>query len=197
MVTPGLSSNSHDDAHPQLQAIETSASDGIRRDGRDFADVRCLARSARAVPTVGAARRAAMQLARPGICVGQRGLPPTPLARPGPSHTSPRTNSVPPLMRSRPHVLPRQKATARPPGDSSATGSVTSSRREFANWCLTTSVCGTTSAGQSLTAERPSVCCPRRPLDMPRFARRADLEKVRHSAAWRAGASGRSTGSGR
>ena len=42
---------------------------------------------------------------------------------------------------------------ARPQGDSSANGSVTSSRRRFASSCLTTSVCGTTSAGQRLTAE--------------------------------------------
>jgi hypothetical protein len=46
------------------------------------------------------------------------------------------------------------KARARPQGDSSASGSVTSSRRRFASSYLTTSVCGTTSAGQRLTAER-------------------------------------------
>ena len=66
-------------------------------------------------------------------------MPRTLLARPGPSHTSPRTNSVRPPMRSRPHVLPRPKARARPQGDSSANGSVTSSRRRFASSCLTTS----------------------------------------------------------
>jgi hypothetical protein len=81
-------------------------------------------------------------------------MPRTLLARPGSSHMSPRTNSVRPPMRSRPHVLPRPKARARPQGDSSANGSVTSSRRRFASSCLTTSVCGTTSAGQRLTAER-------------------------------------------
>ena len=81
-------------------------------------------------------------------------MPRTLLARPGPSHTSPRTNSVRPPMRSRPHVPPHPKARARPQGDSSANGSVTSSRRPFASSCLTTSVCGTTSAGQHLTAER-------------------------------------------
>ena len=85
---------------------------------------------------------------------GQHGMPRTLLARPGPSHTSPRTNSVRPPMRSRPHVLPYPKARARPQGDLSANGSVTSSRRPFASSCLTTSVCGTTSAGQRLTAER-------------------------------------------
>jgi hypothetical protein len=72
----------------------------------------------------------------------------------GPSHTSPRTNSVQLPMRSRPHVPPRQKARSRPQGDSSATGSVTSSRRRFASSCLTTRGCGTTSAGRCLTAER-------------------------------------------
>jgi hypothetical protein len=41
---------------------------------------------------------------------GQHGMPRTLLARPGPSHTSPRTSSVRPPMRSRPHVLPRRKA---------------------------------------------------------------------------------------
>ena len=34
--------------------------------------------------------------------------------RPGPSRTSPRTSSVRPPMRSRPRVLPRRKARARP-----------------------------------------------------------------------------------
>jgi hypothetical protein len=95
-----------------------------------------------------------MLWARPEAFEGQHGMPRTLLARPGPSHTSPRTNSVRPPMRSRPHVLPRPKARARPQGDSSANGSVTSSRRRFASSYLTTSVCGTTSAGQRLTAER-------------------------------------------
>ena len=72
----------------------------------------------------------------------------------GSSHTWPRTNSVRLPMRSRPHVLPHPTARARRQGDSSASGSVTSSRRPFASSCLTTSVCGTTSAGQRLTAER-------------------------------------------
>ena len=40
--------------------------------------------------------------------------------------TSPRTNSVRPPMRSRPHVPPHGKARARAQGDSSAGGSVTS-----------------------------------------------------------------------
>jgi hypothetical protein len=59
-------------------------------------------------------------------------------------------------MRSRPQVLPRRKAGARPQGDSSASGSMTSSRRQFASSYLTTSGCGTTSAGRCLTAERAS-----------------------------------------
>src|SRR4051794_31017930 len=80
----------------------------------------------------------------------------TPLARPGSSRTSPRTNSVRPPMRSRPHVpaLRRARARATAPGDSNAGGSVTSSRRRFANSYLTTSGCGTASAGRRLTAER-------------------------------------------
>lgn len=41
------------------------------------------------------------------------------------------------------------------PGGSSAGGSVTNSRRRFASSCWTTSGCATTSAGRSLTAERP------------------------------------------
>ena len=101
-----------------------------------------------------------MRWARPETFEGHHGMPRTLLARPGPSHTSPRTNSVRPPMRSRPHVLPRPKARARPQGDSSANGSVTSSRRRFANSYLTTSVCGTTSAGQRLTAERMRASAP-------------------------------------
>jgi hypothetical protein len=96
-----------------------------------------------------------MQWARPETFEGQHGMPRTLLARRGPSHTSPRTNSVRPPMRSRPHVLPSPKARARPQGDWSANGSVTNSRRPFASSCLTTSVCGMTSAGQRLTTERP------------------------------------------
>jgi hypothetical protein len=57
-----------------------------------------------------------MLWARPETFEGQHGMPRTLLARPGPSHTSPRTNSVRPPMRSRPHVLPRPKARARPQG---------------------------------------------------------------------------------
>ena len=72
------------------------------------------------------------------------------------SHTSRRTSSVRPPMRSRPHVLPRLRVRARPRGGLSAGGSVTSSRRRFASSYLTTSGCGTTSAGQCLTAERAS-----------------------------------------
>jgi len=51
-------------------------------------------------------------------------------------------------------VLPRRKAKARPRGDWSAGGSATSSRRRFPSSYLTTSGCGTTSAGRCLTAER-------------------------------------------
>ena len=45
---------------------------------------------------------------------GQHGMLRTLLARPGLSHTWPRTNSVRPPMRSRPHVLSYPKARARP-----------------------------------------------------------------------------------
>ena len=89
------------------------------------------------------------------------------LARPGPSRTSPRTNSVRRPMRSRPHGLPRPEARARPQGGWSANGSVTSSRRPFASSCLTTSVCGTTSAGQRLTAERAWVSALSECPDLP------------------------------
>ena len=85
--------------------------------------------------------------------------------------TSPHTSSVRPPMRSRPHVLLRRKARARPQGDSSASGSVTSSRSRFASSCLTTSVCGTTSAGQRLTAERASGSAPSERPDLPLGAR--------------------------
>src|SRR2546428_877770 len=70
------------------------------------------------------------------------------------SHTSPRTSSVRPPMRSRPRVRPRRKERARAQGDSSAGGSATSSRRRFASSYSTTSGCGTTSAGRCSTAER-------------------------------------------
>src|SRR5215471_5948015 len=72
----------------------------------------------------------------------------------GPSHTSPRTSSVRPHSRLRPHVLLRRTGRSRQQGDLSAGGSVTSSPRRFASSCLTTSDCGTTSAGRCLTAER-------------------------------------------
>jgi hypothetical protein len=85
----------------------------------------------------------------------------------GPSHTLPRTNSVRPPMRSRPHVLPHPKARARRQGDSSASGSVTSSRRLSGSSCSTTSVCGTTSAGQRLTAERARGSALSERLDLP------------------------------
>src|SRR3954452_6365350 len=94
-----------------------------------------------------------MQWARPETCMGQHGMPRTLLARPGWWHMLLRTSSVPPRMRSRPHVLRRRTATARPQGDSSANGSVISSQRRFASSSLTTSGCGTTSAGQWSTAE--------------------------------------------
>src|SRR5262249_4799031 len=99
------------------------------------------------------APRAAMLWARPETSVGQHGMPRTLLARPGLLHTSPRTSSVRPPMRSRPHVLLRPKARAGPQGDSSAGGSAASARRRFASSYLTTSGCGTTFAGRCLTAE--------------------------------------------
>ncbi len=80
-----------------------------------------------------------MQWARPETCVGLHGMPLTLRARPGPSRTSPRTNSVRPPTRSRPHVLRRRKARARPQDALSAGGSVTRSQRRFASSYLTTS----------------------------------------------------------
>ena len=59
-------------------------------------------------------------------------------------------------MRSRPHVLLRRTARQRLRVGSSAGGSVTSSQRRFASSYLTTSNCGTTSAGRSSTAEQAS-----------------------------------------
>src|SRR6516165_4914045 len=97
-----------------------------------------------------------MPWARPETCAGRRGMPRTPLARPGWWRTSPRTISVRPPMRSRPRALAQRKARAKAPGGSSAGGSVTSSRRRFASSSWTTSGCGTTSAGRCLTAERAS-----------------------------------------
>jgi hypothetical protein len=86
-------------------------------------------------------------------CVEQHAMPPTLSAKPGPSRTSPRTSLALRPTRSRPHVLPRRKARARPQAHSSAGGSVTSSRRRFASSSLTASGCETKSAGQCLTAE--------------------------------------------
>src|SRR5437870_4497692 len=93
-------------------------------------------------------------------------MPLTLPARPQPSHTSPRTSSVRPPMRSRPHVLHRRKERARAQGDSSAGGSATSSRRRFASSYSTTSGCGTTSAGRCSTAESA-----RKPDALDRLAR--------------------------
>ena len=87
---------------------------------------------------------------------GGHGMLHTLRARPGPSRTSLRTNSVLLPMQSRRHVLPRRRVRAGPQDDVSAGGSVTSSRKRFASSYLTTSGCGTTSAGQYLTAERAS-----------------------------------------
>ena len=102
--------------------------------------------------TMSQARTAAGHaIAAAETCVGQHGMPRTLPARPRPSHTSPRTSSVRPPMRSRPHVLPRRKEKARAQGDSSAGGSATSSRRRFASSYSTTSGCGTTSAGRCST----------------------------------------------
>src|SRR2546430_8253916 len=83
-------------------------------------------------------------------------MPRTPPARPRPSHTSRRTSSVRPPMRSRRHVLLPRKKSARSQGDSSAGGSRTSSRTRFASSYSTTSGCGTTSAGRYSTAEMGS-----------------------------------------
>jgi len=86
---------------------------------------------------------------------------------------SPRTSLALPPTRSRPHVLPRRTARARPQADSSAGGSVTSFRRQFASLHLKTSGCETQSAGQCLTAERvatpgpPSPSSGRRELTRP------------------------------
>src|SRR5437870_2473443 len=85
-------------------------------------------------------------------------MPRTLPARPRPSHTSPRTSSVRPPIRSRPHVLPRRKERARAQGDSSAGGSATSSRRGFASLYSTTNGCATTSAGRCSTAEKAFHC---------------------------------------
>ncbi len=92
--------------------------------------------------------------------LGQRGMPRTLPARRGSSRTSPRTNSVRPPMQSRLHVAARRRARATAQGDSSASGSVTGSRRRFASSYLTTSGCETTSAGRCLTAERASGLLP-------------------------------------
>ena len=99
-----------------------------------------------------------MRWGRPETCVGQHGMPHTLLVRLGSSHTSLHTSSVRPPMRLRPRVLPRRKATVRPQGNLSASGSVTSSLRRFVTSCLTTSGCAMTSAGRCLTAE----CASRR-----------------------------------
>src|SRR5713226_352015 len=93
-------------------------------------------------------------------------MPRTLPARRRSSHTSPRTSSVRPPMRSRPHVLHRRKERARAQGDSSAGGSATSSRRRFASSYSTTSGCGTTSAGRCSTAESA-----RKPDALDRLAR--------------------------
>src|SRR3954447_10594809 len=95
-----------------------------------------------------AAGRAAVRWPPPETCVGRRGMPRTLRARPRSSRTSPRTNSVRPPMRSRPHVLARRKAREMARRDASAGGSGSSSPRRFASWYLTTSGCGTTSAGR-------------------------------------------------
>ena len=90
----------------------------------------------------------------------------------------------------------RRKARARAQGDSSAGGSVTSSRRRFASSYLTTSGCGTTSAGRCSTAERTRLGCSRGRLVVRRVAgtrcdpgaAREPLEASRHGlhelSAW-------------
>src|SRR5450755_3957046 len=94
-----------------------------------------------------------MPWARPETCEGLPGMLHTLRARLGPSRTSPRTSLVLPPTRSKPPVLPCQKATVRPQVDVSAGGSLTIFRRRFASLCLTISGCETKSAGRCLTAE--------------------------------------------
>src|SRR6266849_6930642 len=83
-------------------------------------------------------------------------MPPTLPARRRSSHTSPRTSSVRPPMRSRPPVLPLLKERAKAQGNASAGGSAISSRRRFASSSSTTSGYGTTSAGRCSAAESAS-----------------------------------------
>ena len=83
-----------------------------------------------------------------------------------------RTSSVRRPMRSRPRGPPRRTAAPRRPGDWSASGSVTSSRRRFARSYWTTSGSGTTSAGQYLmlrayARRRPTKHLRRRQLRCP------------------------------
>jgi hypothetical protein len=74
-------------------------------------------------------------------------------AKPEPSRMWPHMSLVLRPTRSRPRVLLRWKARATPQVDLSADGNVTNFRRRFASLYLTTSGCGTRSAGQCLTAE--------------------------------------------
>ena len=84
----------------------------------------------------------------------QRAMPHTLPAKPAPSHTSLRTNSVRPRTRSRPSVRPPRKTTEPSQGDGSVAGNVTGCRRRFVCWCSMTSGCATTSAGRFSTAEQ-------------------------------------------
>src|SRR5207245_10685535 len=83
-------------------------------------------------------------------------MPPTLPARRRSWHTSPRTSSARPPMRSRPPALPLRKESAKAQGNSSVGGSATSSRRRFATSSSMTSGLGTTSAGGYSTAESAS-----------------------------------------
>ena len=93
------------------------------------------------------------------------------------SHTSRRTSSVRPPMRSRPHVPPRLKERTRAQGASSAGGSATSSRRRSASSYSTTSGCGTTSAGRCSTTNSASPPGPRHAPPCP--SQRRPLRQTR------------------
>ena len=95
-----------------------------------------------------------MRTPRPGTSPGRHAMPRSPRHRLRPSHTSPRMSSVPPHMRSRPHAPPRLREAVRPQRDASAGGSAASSRTRSASSYLTTSGCGTTSAGRSSTPDQ-------------------------------------------
>jgi len=72
------------------------------------------------------------------------------------SHTLPRTSSVRPHLRSRPHALPRRKDGVRAQDEVSAGGSAPGSPNRLASSYSTTSCRGTTSAARCSTAETQS-----------------------------------------